>query len=300
MKSRTLFVLMTAALTLLAGCAEIVQVGTAAGEGAGVLSPEDRETINRQAQSIAQAARPMTEKEEYYLGRGVAAAILGRYRLQADSRRNEYLNSIGRTIALSSDKPYVYGGYHFAVLDTDEVNAMACPGGLILISRGMLQRAGSEEEVAAIIAHEVGHVVNRDGVKAISAARWSQVVTSLGTDAAGRYGGKELADLTTLFEGSVTDVFKTIVVNGYSQEQEKTADENAMLYMRRAGYDPYGLPDFLARLAREQQGGDRRGFFSTHPGMTERLQLARSFLAAKAWRRTDHAARDQRFNAYRW
>jgi predicted Zn-dependent protease len=301
MKRGKLFLMaVAAALTLLAGCAEVVQVGTAVGEGAGVISPRDRELINKQAKSIVDASRPMTEKEEYYLGRGVAATILGQYRLQADGRRNEYINSIGRTIALSSDKPYVYGGYHFAVLDTDEVNAMACPGGLILISRGMLQRAGSEEEVAAIVAHEVGHVVNRDGVKAISAARWTQVVTSLGTDAAGRYGGKQLAELTTLFEGSVNDVFKTIVVSGYSQEQEKAADESAMLYMRRAGYDPYGLPDFLARLARQQQGGDRRGFFSTHPGMTERLQMARSFLAAKAWNRTDHAARDQRFNAYRW
>lgn len=300
MKGRQLFWLSAALLILLGGCAEVVQVGTAVGEGAGVLSPKDREIIDRQAAAIAQASRPMTEKEEYYLGRAVAATILGQYRLQTDSRRNEYLNSIGRTVALSSDRPYVYGEYHFAVLDTDEVNAMACPGGLILITRGMLQRAANEEEVAAVVAHEIGHIVNRDGVKAISAARWTQVVTSLGTDAAGRYGGRQLAELTTLFEGSVSDVFRTIVVNGYSQEQEKAADESAMVYMRRAGYDPYGLPDFLARLAREQQGGDRRGFFSTHPGMTERLQLARSFLAAKGWQRTDRAARDQRFKAHRW
>ncbi len=300
MKGRRLFWLAAALFMLLGGCAEVVQVGTAVGEGAGVLSPKDREVIDRQAAAIAQASRPMTEKEEYYLGRAVAATILGRYRLQTDGRRNEYLNSIGRTVALSSDRPYVYGEYHFAVLDTDEVNAMACPGGLILITRGMLQRAANEEEVAAIVAHEIGHIVNRDGVKAISAARWTQVVTSLGTDAAGRYGGRQLAELTTLFEGSVSDVFRTIVVNGYSREQEKAADESAMVYMRRAGYDPHGLPDFLARLAREQQGGDRRGFFSTHPGMTERLQLARSFIAAKGWQRTDHAARDQRFKAHRW
>jgi predicted Zn-dependent protease len=301
MKKRYLLPLvMMAGLIFLGGCAEVVQVGTAVGESSGVISARDKELLDKQARSIAQASRPMTEKEEYYLGRAVAATILGNYRLSADSRRNEYINSIGRTIALSSDKPYVYAGYHFAVLDTDEVNAMACPGGLILISRGMLQRAGSEEELAAIVAHEIGHVVNRDGVKAIGAARWTQVVTALGTDAVGRFGGAQLAELTTLFEGSVNDVFRTIVVSGYSQEQEKAADESAMIYMQRAGYDPNGLYDFLDRLAREQRGGDRRGFFSTHPGMTERLEMARSFLTEKGWKRISHVARDQRFNAYRW
>jgi predicted Zn-dependent protease len=301
MKKRYLLPLVVmAGLIFLGGCAEVVQVGTAVGESSGVISARDKELLDKQARSIAQASRPMTEKEEYYLGRAVAATILGNYRLSADSRRNEYINSIGRTIALSSDKPYVYAGYHFAVLDTDEVNAMACPGGLILISRGMLQRAGSEEELAAIVAHEIGHVVNRDGVKAIGAARWTQVVTALGTDAVGRFGGAQLAELTTLFEGSVNDVFRTIVVSGYSQEQEKAADESAMIYMQRAGYDPNGLYDFLDRLAREQRGGDRRGFFSTHPGMTERLEMARSFLTEKGWKRISHVARDQRFNAYRW
>jgi len=301
MKKKNLFLLVVmAGLILVGGCAEVVQVGTAVGQSSGVLSPQDKELLDKQARSVAEASRPMTEKEEYYLGRAVAATILGQYRLSADSRRNEYINSIGRTIALSSDKPYTYGGYHFAILDNDEVNAMACPGGLILISRGMVRRAGSEEELAAIVAHEIGHIVNRDGVKAISAARWTQVVTALGTDAAGRFGGGQLAELTTLFEGSVNDVFKTIVVSGYSQEQEKAADESAMIYMQRAGYDPNGLYDFLGRLAREQRGGDRRGFFSTHPGMTERLEMARSFLDAKGWKRTDRVARGQRFNAYRW
>lgn len=301
MKKRTLFPLIVmAGFVLLGGCAEVVQVGTAVGQSAGVLSARDKELLDKQATSMAQAARPMTEKEEYYLGRAVAATILGQYGLYTDNRRNEYINSIGRTIALSSDKAYIYGGYHFAVLDTEEVNAMACPGGLILISRGMLQRARSEEELAAIVAHEIGHIVNRDGVKAISAARWTQAVTTLGTDAAGRFGGRQLAELTTLFEGSVNDVFKTIVVSGYSQEQEKAADESAMIYIQRAGYDPNGLYDFLDKLAREQRGGDKRGFFSTHPGMTERLEMARSFLAAKGWKRMDHVARDQRFNAYRW
>ena len=104
-----------------------------------------------------------------------------------------------------------------------------------------------------------------------------------------------MAQLTSLFEGSVNDVVRTIVVKGYGREQEALADQGALLFMSRAGYDPYGLTDYLERLAREQQSGQRQGFFSTHPGMAERLQGARALIAKNNWKRIDHRDRDQRF-----
>ena len=280
---------------ILAGCAEVVKVGTSVGQEMGTISKEDKEKIDRMALETEKAARPMTEQEEYYLGRAVAATILGKYRVYSNEPLARYINEVGQAVVLASDRPFTYGGYHFVILDTDEVNALSCPGGIIFITRGMLKKAQNEEELAAILAHEVGHVNHKDGVGAIQRARWVQVATLLGSEAAKKVSGAELAKLLSLFEGSVNDVVKTLLVSGYSREQEETADLSALTFMYHLGYDPRGLSDCLEKLAKEQTGGTGQGLFSTHPGMTERLAKVRSVIAEKKWPRTNHLARDRRF-----
>ena len=280
---------------LLLGCAEVAQVGTTVGQQMGAISKEDKERIDRLALETEKAARPMTEQEEYYVGRAVAATILGQYRLYRSEILTRYINEVGQTLALASDRPFTYGGYHLGILDTEEINALACPGGIIFITRGMLKKAQNEEELAAILAHEVGHVSHKDGIGAIQRSRWVQVATLLGSEAAKKVSGAEMAKLVSLFEGSVNDVVKTLVVNGYSREQEAAADLSAMTYMNRAGYDPRGLSGYLEKLAKEQTDGTKEGLFTTHPGMRERLAKAKSMIAEKNWAQTTYLARDQRF-----
>lgn len=275
---------------------EPVQSGTQGGSAGQAGKQDPFEIFGRVVRQLESAARPMTEKEEYYVGRAVAAQILERYRVVQDSRIMEYVNLVGNAMALASDVPYTYGGYHFAVLDTSEVNAFSCPGGIVFVTRGMLSRAGNEEELAAILAHEIAHVNNRDGIQAIQQSRWVEVVSMLGGEAV---KGKEgINKLTLLFEGSVNDVVRTLIVNGYSQDQERAADASALNFLNRAGYDPIGLADYLERLSREQEAGNRGGFFSTHPGMSERLGLVRSAIASNGWKRIDHRIRDRRFGQY--
>jgi predicted Zn-dependent protease len=299
MKTTKFYWLMIAALSLLLmGCAEVTKVGTEIGYQQGLISKEAKEKINLGAEQAEAASRPMTTEEEYYLGRAVAAEILGRYPLYSNEKKTRYVNEIGAVVALSSDMPITYGGYHFAILDTDEVNAFACPGGTIFVTRGMLARAQNEDEVAAVLAHEVGHVNHRDGANSIQRSRWVQVVTTLGTAGATVLGGKDIAKLTDLFAGSVNDVVKTIVVNGYSRDQELAADQSALVFLRRAGYDPNALTAYLGRLAKDQSGGASKGFFSTHPGMDQRLVEAQTYIGQQNWGQTDHAVRDRRFRTY--
>jgi len=286
---------MLIAVFLLAGCAEVVQMGTTIGEQVGSISSEDKEQIDRMAQETEKAARPMTDQEEYFVGRAVAATILGQYRLYQNESLIRYVNEVGQDIVLASDRPFTYGGYHFAILDTEEVNALSCPGGIIFITRGMLKRVRNEEELAAVLAHEVGHVNHKDGIAAIQSARWVEVATLLGAEAATKVSGADLAQLVSFFEGSVNDVVKTLIVNGYSREQEGAADLGAMAFMYRAGYDPHGLANYLQRLAKEQTGGTKGGLFATHPGMKERLAQAKAVIAENRWPQTTHPARDRRF-----
>ena len=285
------------ALFLLSGCSTVVQHTTTAMQVTGLITSEQKERYDRRAVQTEKAARPMSSREEHYVGRAVAATILGQYSLYRDERLTAYLNRMGQALALASDRPFTHGGYHFAILDTDEVNALACPGGFIFITRGMLEQAENEEELAAILAHEVAHVNHKDGLAAIQKARWVQVATSLGADAVRDAGGGQLGQLATLFEGSVNDVVETLVVNGYGRQQELAADIDAMTFMHRLGYDPHGLTDYVAKLAREQDQGANEGFFATHPGLAERLDKARAFIAEHQWRRLDHEARNQRFAA---
>lgn len=286
------------ALIVLARCAEVVQVGTSVGAGMGKISYEDKERIDRLAAKTEKAARPMTEQEEYYMGRAVAATILSRYRLYTNDPLTRYVNLVGQAVALASDRPFTYGGYRFAILDTEEVNALACPGGTIFITRDMLKRARDEEELASLLAHEVGHVNHKDGAGAIQRSRWVQVVTSLGAETARKLSGAELDTLVSLFEESVSDVVKTLVINGYSRQQEMAADLSAMTFVHRIGYDPNGFTDYLERLAKEQSSGASRGLFATHPRMTERLSNARSFILEKKCQRTIHPTRDKRFQQF--
>lgn len=238
------------------------------------LTPERIGAITSSVQAIGKAARPLGDDEEYYVGRAVAARLTSTYPVYRNTRLTDYLNLIGQTIALHTDKPTTFGGYHFALLDSPEVNAFACPGGMILITRGMLASVKSEDELAAVLAHEIAHVIHRDGVAAIRSSRWTEALTIIGSQAAREFGPRETAQLVSLFEGSIDDVFKTLVVNGYGRDQEKDADTAALGYLAAAGYDPQGLVGYLTRL---QQGGkgSSGGIFTTHPGTDERLENVR-------------------------
>jgi predicted Zn-dependent protease len=181
------------------------------------------------------------------------------------------VNHIGKTLAINSPRPYTYGGYHFAVLDTDEINAFACPGGIIFITRGMLKLVHNEDELAAVLAHEIGHVVQKHGLKAINKARWTEVVTTLGTEAARAYTGAQLDSLINLFEGTIDDVFQTLVVRGYGRGDEHEADTLGIGCLQASGYDPAEFHHLLVSLKAAQKGG-AGGFFSTHPNITDRIE----------------------------
>lgn len=252
--------------------------------------------LSTSSDATQKAARSITDEEEYFLGRAVAARILETYPLLKDPKLTEYVNSIGALLALHSEKPYTYGGYHFAVLDTNEMNAFACPGGTIFITQGMLKAVTNEDELAAVLAHEIAHVNHRDGIASIKKSRWTEAVTIIGSKAAQNYGPQELSHLTGIFEGSIDDIVKTLVVKGYGKSMEYGADKTAVAYLVSAGYEPGALKDFLDRMVTRGTASEG-GILKTHPGTTDRIDNLRAEIPKETVNPSLVSKRTNRFTA---
>jgi predicted Zn-dependent protease len=265
----------TVALALLAcaGASKLVERGAAVLEQEGYISETDKETIQKGAKVARRTFEDLTEEEEYYIGRAVAARILTSYPLARDPELAGYIHRVGMTVAACSDRPETYGGYHFALLATGEVNAFAAPGGIILVTRGMVETAQDEEELSAILAHEVGHVCAKHGLKAIKQSRLIEAFEFLATEGAARTSHENIARLAQVYDQVLGDVVETLVERGYSRKQEYEADELSLIFACRAGYDPEGLYRALNRLEEREAGG--MGLFSTHPPSGDRLREAR-------------------------
>ncbi len=260
------------------------------------LTPDQIGMISRSLSSTVKAARPISEEEEYYVGRAVAAKILTSYKLVDNRKLTDYVNLVGQAVAIHSEQPFTHGGYHFAVLNSNEMNAFACPGGIIFITRGMLDSVKNEDELAAVLAHEVGHINHRDGISAISQSRWTETLTVVGTEAARNYGSQDVNKLVGLFEGSINDVFKTIVVNGYGRTQEHAADLASMKYLAATGYDPRFLKAYLERLISRNKGSEK-GIMKTHPATSDRVANVASNLPDQRVDTTRLNDRNHRFAA---
>ena len=165
---------------------------------------------------------------------------------------------LGRTLSLSSDRPETFGGYHFLALDTDEINAFAAPGGDIYVSRGLLRCAASEDEVAAILAHEIGHVVGKHGLQAIKKSRLTTALTSAALTAGSLAAPEETAKVSQAF-------------GGFDQGHHQHADQQRLLaraggaggrpavaILARAGYDPAALVRVLQTMSHPHHAGRSR------------------------------------------
>jgi predicted Zn-dependent protease len=253
---------------LFIGCEGLPEAGTAVGQAFGVIDDEEADSIIRVGTAIRNAWQRLTPEQEYYIGRAVAAKVFQSYKPLDLPEANVYLNLLGQSLVVFSDRPETFGGYRFMLLDSDEINAFAAPDGLILVTRGMVQCCGSEDELAAVLAHEIAHVVEKHGVSAIQDARLTTAVTTAATEA-GKHAGGELADLVEDFEGSIGDITKTLM-SGYSRGQERDADAGAVRILRRAGYPETALITMLQRME-QRLGKTRGGFGSTHPSAQSRI-----------------------------
>ena len=255
-----------AAIILLAGCAA-VQEGLSALE----KSDSGAGAVVKTAQALRKSFSEITEEEEYYIGRAVAALILSRYKIYEDEKLTAYVNRVGKAVAVHSHRPETYAGYHFLILEAGEVNALAAPGGFIFVTTGLLKRCANEDVLAGILAHEIGHVSAKHGLQAIKKSRLIDAFKIIGEQAGKRYGPGELAQLTGIFENVLGDITEKLIERGYDRKCEYEADRLGVRFTAGTGYSPSGLADFLKALSGITVEGSAKGWFKTHPAPQERL-----------------------------
>jgi beta-barrel assembly-enhancing protease len=236
------------------------------------------------------ATTDIDEPEEIELGRSVATALGSRYKLLRDEPLTRYVALVGNAVALQSDRPDLR--YYFGVLDTDEINAFAAPGGYVFITRGTLQLMRDEATLAGVLGHEVGHIALRHHVETIKDQKKAAVTKGIGTTAfqigSGFIPGVGGAVTSGLAHSPLMNLAADGLVNlalkGWSRGEEEQADVVGFKYATRAGYDPAGLRDFLRAVQDTGKQPAKSGFFAkwsqTHPGTDDRLKEQENQLKA--------------------
>ncbi|MBD3415081.1 MAG: M48 family metalloprotease [Candidatus Aminicenantes bacterium] len=240
----------------------------------------DKESVSKTTKALRSGFGDITEEEEYYIGRAVAAIILSRYPVYQDDGLHHYVNSVGKAVVFHSERPETYMGYHFCVLDTDEVNALSAPSGFIFISKGLLKRCEDEEMLGSVLAHEVGHVQKKHGLQAIKNARLVEVFTLLGKKAVEKHTPQDLSQLTDIFEGALSDIVEKLIERGYDRKYEYEADRLSVQIASRTGYNPHGLVAFLKTMEPDPPSAANKGWFKTHPSAENRISRAQKEIAA--------------------
>jgi len=213
----------------------------------------------------------VTPEDEYYLGRAVAANILAAYKpYTANPELTRYLNRICQTIVIISVQPAIFKDYSVIILDSPEFNAFASPGGHIFVTSYLVETAASEDMLAAVIAHELAHIMLRHGVSLIEDFRLNDEMAAMAEKARDLSGNSEASAKLMIFRDSVSAVVDALFKNGYSQSQEFEADREAVALLAAAGFYPGALLEMLKALQQVQPSQKER-FNATHPSPEQRI-----------------------------
>jgi predicted Zn-dependent protease len=205
----------------------------------------------------------ISEAEEIKLGTAISEKVRARFGVVQNPAVTKYVTLVGLSIAGQTERPGL--PWTFIVLDTDGVNAFAAPGGFVHITRGALGLIKNEAELAAVLGHEIGHVVNKHTVDSIRKANAEKLVS----DAALSDRGPYLDKLTNM-------AYDMVLEGKFDRNDELDADKYSGTIMPKLGYAPATLADFLQRLDdRNKDVPTRNGLFASHPDTKERIEKVR-------------------------
>lgn len=200
-------------------------------------------------------------EEETRIGRQISGNLLGAVPLVRDDKLQNYVNLVGNWVAAQSGRTDI--SWHFGVLDTEDINAFAAPGGYVFVTKGLYRRLNNEAQLAGVLAHEIAHVTRKHHLKVL---KQSSLIGALGQAAS-----KKAKDSDQVVQNLIGNGAE-IMARGLDKNAEFEADRVGIVFAARAGYEPWGLPDVLQDLASLPAKDDRTSLlFKTHPHPADRL-----------------------------
>ena len=229
-----------------------------------LADPESKERkILSGTSQVLSSSREIDFVTERSIGEALALESMQRFGQPVDNEGlQRYVNLVGAVVAQSSQRSTI--PYRFTVLDSPIQNAFAAPGGMIFISKALLSTLHDEAELAAVLAHEVGHISAKHALKSTQRAQFLQGV---GTITAATSGGKGKE-----YQALIGDLQSKLFDQGLDKSMEFEADLAAMETTYRAGYNPLAMIRVLERLQKLEASSVKKGsWFSTHPPLSERI-----------------------------
>jgi beta-barrel assembly-enhancing protease len=204
---------------------------------------------------------------ELQVGRALAARILSDFNLTENEQAQKYVNSLGSFVVSKIGRPEIK--YYFAIIETDEINAYAIPGGYIFLTKGALKKAGSEAVLLGILAHEIGHINERHAVRALK-IRSSGILFQM----SGALGGMQT--YLGFLESTVGKGMELLFEKGLEQKDEFSADSYAVTFLSSQGIDPKPFTEFLKKINADPQM-PISVLRKTHPPLKARIRMLEDF-----------------------
>lgn len=215
---------------------------------------------------LAGLVQGTSTEEEIAIGQEIAGRLLGAVPLVQDDQLQAYVNKVGRWVSLQSGRSDL--DWYFGVLDSEDINAFAAPGGFIFLTKGLYRKLNSEAELAGVLGHEIGHVIKQHHLTIIKKSQAIDMGSSLFSKKLGKMKNKQAKEAVNNLIGSGAEV----LARGLDKDAEYQADRIGVVLATRAGYDSYGLPMVLQEIGHASLNDSSVALlFKTHPHPDARL-----------------------------
>jgi predicted Zn-dependent protease len=208
--------------------------------------------------------------EELALGAQSFQQIRSQEKVSTDPAMNERVRRVGQRIAAAVGTQMPNAQWEFVVFESDEVNAFALPGGKVGVYTGLLKLAQSDDELAVVMGHEIGHVIARHGAERMSEQMVIQGLGALGAAYAQNHYSEQTVQLFQTAYGGLTTLGRVLP---HSRANESEADHMGVVFAAEAGYDPRAAITFWQKMQAQKNSGSSRleAFLSTHPADEKRI-----------------------------
>lgn len=269
-------------LRLAAACTLLVVASPAQAQlgGFGKIVKKAQDISNskqaKDAKNVASSFKHMPVDLEKSIGGEVAAKMIGYFHVYNDAGLTHYVNLVGATVAAQSSRQDIQ--YHFAILDSNDVNAFSAPGGYVFVTRGALALCDDESELAGVLAHEVAHIAEKHVVNVIERDNKTQAFIQAGSD---------IVPGSEKYKEYVQEKAKQIVVKiidqGLAPKDEFEADHDGVQFAHAAGYPADGLERFLVKLDKATNQGANSFWTRTHPPVADRNTRIQQEITSEKW-----------------